>query len=129
MSPVAHYYWLGEPNKTIPKELVIHCKYWNYLPLSNGGLYGLSPLKAGSRLVTRSNNVLTASVKNLENMGAVGILSRRVGSTEKPLTVEQARMIEQKYYENYGGPEKSGKSPDIQWQISITIGGQKVNRT
>jgi len=125
MNPVGHYYWLGDPNKTIPADQVIHCKYPNYLPINMGGLYGLSPLKAGSRLITRSNEGLTTSVRLFQNNGAVGILSRPLGATDKPLTVQQARQVEQKYYENYGGSDKAGRimatGAQIQWtQLGIS---------
>ena len=119
MKPVGHYYWLGDPSRTIPAEQVIHCKYANYLPVSHGGLYGLSPLKAGSRLITRSNEALTTSVRTYQNQGAAGILSRPLGATDKPLTVQQARQVEQKYYENYGGSKKAGRimatGAQLQW--------------
>ena len=107
MNPVGHYYWLGDPSKTIPSEQVIHSKYPNYLPNSMGGLYGLSPLKAGSRLITRSNESMITSVAAYQNQGAAGILARHPQSKDKPLTVQQARQVEQKYYENYGGSRKA----------------------
>jgi len=121
MDPLRHYYWQGDPEKTIPKEEVMQCKYWNPLPYAIGGLHGLSPLQAGSRLITRNNDSITASVKSLQNMGAIGMLSRYVGTPgEKGLTEEQANMIEKKYHEKYGGARNRGKimvtGAAVKWQ-------------
>jgi len=121
MSPVSHYYWKGDPSRRIDPAVVMHSKYWNPKPLNAGGLYGLSPLTAGSRLITRNNDSLTASVKALQNMGAIGMLSKYVGAAgEKGLTPEQAEMIERKYYEKYGGAENRGRimvtGAAVKWQ-------------
>jgi len=122
MEPLAHYYWLGDPTKKIPKEYVMHSKRWNPLPYSMGGLYGLSPLQAGSRLIQRSNDSITASVKSLQNMGAVGMLSRYVGDAQdgSSLTPDQAKQIEHKYYQKFGGANNRGKimvtGAAVKWQ-------------
>lgn len=121
MNPVGHYYWLGDPSKKIDPASVMHAKYWSPLPINAGGLYGLSPLQAASKLVTRNNDTLTASVKSLQNMGAIGMLSRYVGTPgEKGLTPEQAEMIEKKYYEKFGGASNRGKimvtGAAVKWQ-------------
>jgi len=119
MDPVAHYYWKGDPSKRIPKEQVMHSKHWNPLPLNQGGLYGLSPITAASKLVTRSNDALTASVKSLQNMGAIGMLSKAF-SEDKSLTPEQAEMVERTYRQKYGGPTNAGKimvtGAGLKWQ-------------
>lgn len=110
MEPVANYYWLGDPNKRIPPEMVMHAKYWNPQPLSHGGLYGLSPLQAASRVVTRNNDSLTASVKTLQNMGAMGMLTRDPSDAEgRGLTVAQAEEVEKRYHQKYGGSKNRGK--------------------
>ena len=120
--PVAGYYWRSDPSKTpIPKDVVMQSKYWNPLPYQHGGLHGMSPLTSAMRLVTRNNDSLTASVKSLQNMGAIGMLSRYVGTPgEKGLTVDQANMIEKKYYQKYGGPSKAGRimvtGAAVKWQ-------------
>lgn len=57
------------------KESVMHTKYWNPDYSDNGmGLYGQSPLKAGSRTITRSNSGKKAGATQLENNGAAGIV-------------------------------------------------------
>ena len=119
--PVGHYYWLGDPTKHIQPENVMHSKYWNFQQLNAGGLYGMSPLKAASRLITRNNDSITASVKALQNMGAIGMLSQHLNAPgDKGMTPEQAQMVEKKYYEKFGGPTNRGKimvvGKPVQWQ-------------
>jgi HK97 family phage portal protein len=120
--PVANYYWTGDPSRRpIPKEIIMHSKFWNPLPYQLGGLHGMSPLQSAMRVVTRNNDSLTASVKSLQNMGAIGMLSRYVGTPgEKGLTQEQAELIEKKYYQKYGGARNAGKimvtGAAVKWQ-------------
>jgi HK97 family phage portal protein len=119
--PVKDYYWVHDPSVRIEKEKIMHSRYWSPLPLSHGGLYGLSPLMASSRLVTRNNDSITSSVKSLQNMGAIGMLSRYVGTPgEKGLTPEQAEQVEKKYYEKFGGANNRGKimvtGAAVKWQ-------------
>jgi len=121
MEPVSHYYWLGAPNSRMDPETILHSKFWSPLPLNRGGLHGMSPLQAASRLITRNNDSITASVKSLQNMGAIGMLSRYVGTPgEKGLTAEQAQLIEKKYYEKFGGASNAGKimvtGAAVKWQ-------------
>jgi HK97 family phage portal protein len=119
--PLAYWFWKGDPSKRIPREMVMQSKYWNPLPYSMGGLRGLSRLQSAVKLITRNNDSLTASVKSLQNMGAIGMLSRYVGTPgEKGLTPEQAEMIEKKYTEKFGGPTNRGKimvtGAAVKWQ-------------
>ena len=119
--PIANYYWRGDPSRTpIPKEVVMQSKYWNPLPYSQGGLHGMSPLQSAMRIVTRNNDSLTASVKALQNMGAIGMLSGVPNAGEKALTPDQAKLVEKKYYERYGGPNRAGRimitGAAVKWQ-------------
>jgi len=57
------------------KEEVLQDKYFNPVWTINGTqLYGLSPLKAANKLLTRSNEAKTASVANFQNGGPQGII-------------------------------------------------------
>ena len=119
--PLKNYFWRGDPNKKIPKEVIMQCKNWNPLPYSAGGLHGMSRLQASIRLITRNNDSITASVKYLQNMGAVGMLSRYVGTAgDKGLSIEQANEIERKWYEKFGGAKNRGKimvtGAAVKWQ-------------
>lgn len=120
MDPVSHYYWKSNPNSRIPRDQVMHNKFWNPLPLNQGGLYGLSPLMSASKVITRNNDSLTASVKSLQNMGAMGIISGNNNAGDKGLTEDQALSVEKKYKEKYGGPSNRGKvlitGARLKWQ-------------
>lgn len=61
--------------KQFTKEEILHVKFWNPEYDANGaGLYGMSPLKAGSRTVTRNNAAKKAGSVQLDNNGAAGIV-------------------------------------------------------
>lgn len=58
-----------------PKQQVLHDKYQNYDWDVNGShLYGMSPLKAALRRLSRSNSAVKASASMLENQGVKGVL-------------------------------------------------------
>ncbi len=58
-----------------PKQQVLHDKYQNYDWDINGShLYGMSPLKAALRRLSRSNSAIKASAAMLENQGVKGVL-------------------------------------------------------
>jgi HK97 family phage portal protein len=103
----------------IPAANVLHRKEWNPLVESGSDLYGMSRLRAGSRIITQSNDGRTAQTKAFQNQGALGILSQE-GSDGVALNTEQASEIEQKYKEKFGGPENYGKiiitSVNLKWQ-------------
>ena len=118
--PVKDYFWVADPSVRIPKELIMHSKYWSPLPLREGGLYGISPFLASSRIITRNNDSITASVRALQHMGAMGIMSRHPGGTEKDITPHQAEEVQERYEKNFAGPSKRGKvmfvGAPLQWQ-------------
>ncbi len=62
-------------NALFPKSQVLHDKYQNYDWDINGAhLYGMSPLKAALRRLSRSNSAIKASAAMLENQGVKGVL-------------------------------------------------------
>ena len=62
-------------NQQFTKEQVLHDKYTNYDWDANGGhLYGMAPLKAALRRLTRSNSAVKASAAMFQNQGVKGIL-------------------------------------------------------
>ena len=62
-------------NAIFPKSQVLHDKYQNYDWDINGAhLYGMSPLKAALRRLSRSNSAIKASAAMLENQGVKGVL-------------------------------------------------------
>jgi HK97 family phage portal protein len=119
MQPVKQYEIKGDRSTVVPAEQVIHLKYWTPNYMNGSFLYGVSPIQAGRRVVTRSNSSYDASVAAFQNMGANGIISAGDGSTEEPFTEEQAEMISQRY-KRITGPKNAGKpiitAANIKWQ-------------
>ena len=98
-------------------EEVLHLKYWNPEYESAGShLYGLSPLRAASRVVRQSNDAYTAQSALLQNSGAMGILA----VDPETMDQEQGELLERSYYSKYGGPHKRGKivitAAKLDWQ-------------
>ena len=96
---------------------VLHLKYWNPDYESSGShLYGLSPLRAASRVVRQSNDAYTAQSALLQNSGAMGILAVDPDTMDQ----EQGELLERSYYNKYGGPAKRGKivitAAKLDWQ-------------
>jgi HK97 family phage portal protein len=91
------------------KDKIMHLKYWNPDYNSNGSqLYGLSPLRAASRVVTTSNDGYTANAKLLQNMGALGALVHENDGAD--LSEEQMAQLERRFNEKTQGPGKFGKA-------------------
>lgn len=76
---------------------VIFSRYWNPGFDSMGGhLRGLSPWKAGCRLMTLSNAVMTRSVIMLQNAGSAGIVFEKPTAGVDGMTQEQAALLKDK---------------------------------
>ena len=117
--PVKQYEMQGDRTLIIPAKEVIHLKYWtpNY---SNGQfLYGVSPIQAGRRVVTKSNSSYDAMVSSFQHMGPPGILSPDGTGDVTPFTDEQQEAIEQRF-DRKTGAKRAGKplitSIPIKWQ-------------
>jgi phage portal protein BeeE len=60
--------------KQFNKEEILHLKFWNPDYDANGsGLLGMSPLKPGSKTLTRNNSAKKAGAVQLDNNGTPGI--------------------------------------------------------
>jgi phage portal protein BeeE len=110
----------GDRTTVIPPEQVIHLKYWTPNYMAGSFLYGVSPIQAGRRVITKSNSSYDASVASFQNMGANGMITAGDGSKDTiPLTEEQADMIE-KRLSRKTGPKNAGKplitSANLKWQ-------------
>lgn len=92
----------------IPKENVIHARYWNPNYDTTGShLWGLSPLTAGSKTIERSNLAELRGATQLKNAGAAGVLfDKTPGGSE--LSPEQASEMKQALNEEILGLDNSG---------------------
>jgi HK97 family phage portal protein len=106
----------------LPVEDVSHAKNWNPQVQKEGTLYGLSPLAAGLRLLTMSNNGYDAEGASVANGGVKGILS---GKAEDDWSTSETSRIQDSFNRDYMGAENYGKivvtSAAMQWaQVGVS---------
>ncbi len=88
---------------------VIHSKYPNYDYTYDGQqLYGMSPLKAAARTLTRSNNSETTGISYLNNGGPSVIIANRSISSDD-FGVEQIGKSKNQFNQEYAGPTNANK--------------------
>jgi HK97 family phage portal protein len=107
-------YQLNTMGVNFSKEQVIHGKYANFdFDVSGGHLYGMSPVKAALKRVTRINSALTASGAMYQNQGVKGVLyvdDPRVMQETAEFTGKQVRAVKDKLVSGeWAGPEAFGK--------------------
>jgi len=94
----------------IPKELVLHEKYFNPSYDQNGShLYGQSPLQAASKNLTRNNYAKTATTKKFENGGFEGVLFINDDRVTPEQGQEQATAVKKMLASEYVGANNNGK--------------------
>lgn len=116
-------YSLNFMEDAIPGDEVGHIKYWNPISTMSKGedlLYGLSPLKSCRTLLGKYKEADIAQGSMFKNMGVSGILS---GDGE--LEETQARALQDKWKQLYGGSQKAGDiaitSANVKWhQIGLS---------
>lgn len=116
MQPVKSYQYLTS-DKTIPPEQMIHMKYWTPEYYQGAFLYGLSPIRAAHRLLTKSNASYDSWTSSFQNMGAVGIVSPETGTED--ITEEQQEMLEQRWRKKTGSKNRGVpvfSSTPLKWQ-------------
>lgn len=101
-------------------EEILHDKYFNPEWSATGGqLYGLSPLRAASKVLTRSNSSKEASVAMFDNMGPLGVLYMDDNRFDPISGEEQGRSLKTQISANtgsakYGSTAVSGYK--VGWQ-------------
>ena len=84
-------------------EEILHDKYFNPEWTATGGqLYGLSPLRAASKVLTRSNASKEASVAMFDNMGPLGVLYMDDDRFDPLSGSEQAQALKMQISANTG---------------------------
>lgn len=85
---VEHYNIIGNSQR-LEKENILHLKYWNPDFSSGQNVYGMSPLRAGLKVMTLNNEAYKAQADVMANRGAYGMLSAT--SAESPEQLEQLK--------------------------------------
>ncbi len=119
MNPIAGYRYIPERGVVIPPEQMIHLKYWTPDYQSGAMLYGQSPIRAGRRVVSKSNSSYDAATSAMQNMGVLGVLSSNIKSDGEGLTTEQAERIEAKLKLKASSKSDNkwmATSADLKWQ-------------
>lgn len=94
--------------KEIPKENIIHSKYWNpEIDTTGTHLVGLSPLKAASKNIQRLNDGLDRSVTMMQNAGGAGLLFDKSGV--ETMTPEEALALKRRINTEVLGMDNAGK--------------------
>ena len=119
MNPVIGYRYTPQRDIVIPPEQMIHLKYWTPDYYSGSMLYGQSPIRAGRRVVSRSNASYDASTSAFQNMGVIGLLSANNSTAGPGLTKEQLDRIEEKLRTKASSKSDNkwmATSADLKWQ-------------
>ena len=105
MEPVKEYTLSYNGTYRIAADEICHIKDTNlYYDGTGSHLYGMSPLKAGLRVMDANNQALTTGVKYLQNQTARGILM----SEEGDLNEVQAKQLKDKFRQQYQGSDNAG---------------------
>lgn len=108
--PVERYELTTDSSVKIPPGQIIHLKYWTPEYADGAFLYGLSPIRAGRRPVSKSNASYDAGTAAMQNSGMLGFISAADGVNEAPLTTVQATAL-QKRLKEYSKASKRGEIP------------------
>jgi HK97 family phage portal protein len=105
MQPVKEYTLSYNGTYKIAADDICHIKDFNpYYDGTGSHLYGMSPLHSGLRVLQANNEAVTTGVKYLQNQMARGVLM----SEEGDLNEEQARMLKDKFKQQYQGANNAG---------------------
>ena len=90
----------------------MHLKKFNPNPEGSDGWLGMSPLMAGFRTMTASNETMTAAASFMSNKGSSGMLTSK---SDRALTTKEKEMMDNALKGRIGGSENFGK-------INVTSG-------
>ncbi|QDP47642.1 MAG: putative portal protein [Prokaryotic dsDNA virus sp.] len=103
--PVDYYTLEYNGQHQLPVENVLHIADFNpYYDGTGSHLYGMSPLKAGLRVLDANNEAVTTGLKYLQNQMARGVLM----SEEGDLNEVQARQLKERFKKQYQGSKNAG---------------------
>lgn len=108
--PVATSYKYNYAGTEYPytTDEILHIKKFNPDPGSINPVMGLSPLQAAWRTLVASNETITADASLIKNKGVFGLLSAK---GQRPVTPEEAEILDQAIKKKLGGAQKFGSYP------------------
>ena len=109
MNPVGGYNLIRNTTISFKVEEVYHSKFFNPLFGDYGTLYGLSPLKAAIRVISKQNQAVLTELKQFENQSPPYLLYRDTkDSIMGGLSPEQTGQTEE-LFKDYASKHKSGR--------------------
>jgi phage portal protein BeeE len=108
--PIAGYRIKFVQDDPIPKEQVMHIKTWNpdYDP-DGRQLYGVSPLRAGGRILTIDNEGLDTSGTVFSNQGVRGFISKSPQAGDTGGSVESFKLLKERMEQLANDKSKAGQ--------------------
>jgi HK97 family phage portal protein len=98
---------IDSTTKVIEREDLAHIKFFNpYYTTVEEGIKGLSLFQVAAHPIIVGNNRWEADASLLQNRGALGFITNK---SERPMTVEQAKEIQDSFDKNNNGTDKYGK--------------------
>ena len=109
LEPIRGYRFNFNPSVEFDADVVSHSKYPNpdFVAGTGSNFYGLSPLRPGRTVLTKSNDGYEASARLLQNSGVMGIVSGAKEATAQPGDMD-IQAIKSKF-EQKSRPENYGK--------------------
>lgn len=119
--PVGYRLYMGAGiGSPIDKDDIIHIAKFNPQWNASGQqLYGMSPLQAAQKKVTRINESLTASVANLQNGAPAGVLYTEDTRMDAETAKAQAIALKQKLIE-YSGAKNKNRIATSGYKVGFT---------
>ena len=119
MKPVRGYKLIyGNQVVEFETSEVMHTKYPNLKWINGAELYGMSPIEALAKVLTKSNSAISAQTWGYQNAGIAGVLYNKDG--EFPWNSTQQDIVEQKFKQKFTGAQNNKRimvtSGDVGWQ-------------
>lgn len=109
MFEVTGYKMILGTELTIPKDEIIHSRYWNpYYDGAGSHLIGLSPLRAACKTLERSAMAEERGAKMLKNAGAEGVLYNEEIAVDET-TIDYMNALKRKVNETINGVGNAGQ--------------------
>lgn len=103
------------------KEDIMQDKYANpNWSVTGAELYGLSPLKAAAKVLTRNNQSNTAIVSAYANEAPIGIISPKMGQSFDPKASGDSMKALKSEIANKSGANKRGLLPITSYEMTFT---------
>lgn len=123
MEPIKAYRLNYNPNIELAFDEVDHSKYPNpHYNTSGSELYGLSPLRAGKPVLTKSNDGYEASKSLLRHLGVIGMIT----NADRSQGDIDMKAFNAKMKEKFEGPSQYGKYLSTNYNLSYTQMGMNA---